>query len=205
MCKGPQGRVQVSSRSDLLVVLSQRSHVDSAYFPQQQCLTTYMEYLQLGVLPPCLSLGVQGFYWGQSHSLQPLKSSADTAWPKPFTINHIIRLFVVAHVPQVNRDSFAKQDIPRAQRLPPRNWGKAKLFFARLSLYCTLWACCIFLSLETAIRVILRGLVQDVLLLISSLYLDLISQRPVGTCKSMVLRVCFMSPWESLRSKLFSQ
>lgn len=132
MGKGTQTRVQVSSRYDLLVVLAQWSHVGSAYFPQQQCMTTYMEYQQLGVLPPCLSLRVQAFYWGVSHIVfSPLRGQADTAWPKSFTINHIIRLFVVAHVLQVNRDTFAKQDIPRAQRLPSRSWGKAKSFFAR--------------------------------------------------------------------------
>lgn len=62
--KGPEGRVQRGSRSELPAACSQRSPMHSASFSWKQGVIICMKYPNEGC---SRELGVRGFYWGQSY------------------------------------------------------------------------------------------------------------------------------------------
>lgn len=88
------------------------------------------------------SLGVQGFHWGSVTEAENAhgndfttqfpapRGPADSVWPKAPSVNHTVSINYLADSKTPGKqDILIKQDISRAQGLPPRNWSRASPLF----------------------------------------------------------------------------
>ena len=138
--KGHAGQALGGFRGLEASFLSQRSHLDGAYF-SQECVTAPTKDFQPGKLNGAL---VSRVLLGLSHRhdwpSSPAQREGRAEDPKPSSeVTLLAQTIQCAPSPiphKVNKDTLVRQDLPKTLRSPPGAKGKAQTYLWARLLFC---------------------------------------------------------------------